>query len=70
MVMNQRGQTSVEYILMVAAIVAIMSSVFGIVRDRFVGDGNCPSPDASLMCRMNALWKSEDPLVFKYFPLF
>jgi Flp pilus assembly pilin Flp len=66
---NQRGQTSVEYVLMIAAIVAVMASVFGIIKDRFVGDANCPTPDTSMMCRLNSLWRSDDPSVFKYFPL-
>lgn len=66
---NQRGQTSVEYVLMIAAIVAVMFSVFGIFKDRFVGDGNCPTPQASLMCRLNSLWEADDPSVFKTYPL-
>lgn len=66
---NQRGQTSVEYILMIAAVVAIMSSVFGILRDRFIGDGNCTGNPNTLMCRLNAVWDASNPGVFKYYPL-
>lgn len=66
---NQNGQTSVEYILMVAAMIAVMASVFGIIKERFVGDGSCPTPEASLMCRLNSLWKSDNPGDFKRFPI-
>ena len=65
----QKGQTSVEYILMIAAIIAIMSSVFKIIEERFIGDKNCPNPQASLMCRLNSLWKSDNPADFKAYPL-
>tara|TARA_R110000868_G_scaffold248282_1_gene504654 strand:- start:62 stop:271 length:210 start_codon:yes stop_codon:yes gene_type:complete len=66
---NQRGQTSVEYILMIAAIVGIMFSVFGIFKQRFVGDGNCPNPQASFMCRLNAIWEADDPGAFKRYSI-
>lgn len=65
----QKGQTSVEYILMVAAMIAVMASVFGVIKDRFIGDGNCPTPEASLMCRLNSLWKSDNPGDFKFYPI-
>lgn len=54
---------------MVAAIVAIMSSVFGLFKERFIGDGSCPTPQASLMCRLNSLWKADNPGDFKVFPI-
>ena len=69
MIKNQKGQTSIEYVLMIAAIVAIMSSVFGLVRERFVGDGQCVAASESLMCRLNNLWQSGDPSVFKRFSI-
>lgn len=62
---DQRGQTSVEYILMVAALVAVMSSIFGIVRERFIGDGQCNGANQSLMCRINGIWNADNPMVFK-----
>lgn len=65
----QKGQTSVEYILMVAAMIAVMSSVFGVIKERFVGDDSCPTPQESLMCRLNSLWKSDNPEDFKAYPL-
>tara|TARA_R110002049_G_scaffold210665_2_gene381764 strand:+ start:1333 stop:1572 length:240 start_codon:yes stop_codon:yes gene_type:complete len=64
----QKGQASVEYILMVAAMVAVMASVFGIIRERFIGDGDCPTPESSLMCRLTSLWESDNPGDFKRFP--
>ncbi len=65
----QRGQTSVEYILMVAAMIAVMSSIFTLIRQEFIGDGTCPNREASLMCRLTSLWESDNPADFKVFPL-
>lgn len=69
MIKNQRGQTSIEYILMIAAVVAIMASVFGVLRERFIGDGDCNGNPDTLMCRLNATWDASNPGVFKFYPL-
>lgn len=40
---NQKGQTSVEYILLVASVTIIILSVLNIVQEKLVGTGNCPA---------------------------
>ena len=36
---HNRGQTSVEYIMMVVVVVTVITSVFGIVKRNLIGDG-------------------------------
>ncbi len=39
LIKHNRGQTSVEYIMMVIVIVTVITSVFGIVKKNLIGDG-------------------------------
>ena len=42
---NNRGQAAVEYILMVAVVAAMVTSIFGVVKRRFLGDiSKCKPP--------------------------
>ena len=63
---KQRGQTSLEYLLMIAAIMGVMNSVLGIVRDRLVGDGRCDINSDTYLCQLNRMW-STNPGNFKFY---
>lgn len=64
---KQKGQASVEYILMLVVIIAVISSVFAIVKRNLIGDGKgCTTPANSkaFYCRFKDIYEIKD---FKYF---
>jgi uncharacterized protein (UPF0333 family) len=58
--LTKKGQTSVEYILLLMAIVAIMSSVMKIVKDRFLGTGDCSGGNQSIICKFESAFDFEE----------
>jgi Flp pilus assembly pilin Flp len=55
-VKNNKGQAAVEYILMVAVVAAMVTSIFGIVKRRFLGDASKCNQAANsklLTCKIN-----------------
>lgn len=69
---NEKGQTSVEYILLVAAMAAVIFSIFSGLKDRILpGATPCPDADKSLGCQLSRVVNSmgsTDP-TFRYFRL-
>lgn len=67
---GSRGQTSVEYILLVAAMSAIIFSILSGLRDRIIPRITpCPETDVSLGCQLSRIVSSmgtADPN-FRYF---
>lgn len=67
---GERGQTSVEYILLVAAMAAILFSILSGLRDRIVPRVTpCPDDDLSLGCQLSRIVSAmgtTDPS-FRYF---
>jgi len=48
---SESGQTSVEYILLLAVAIAIIMTIMGNVRDRLIArETPCPETDRSLGC--------------------
>jgi uncharacterized protein (UPF0333 family) len=66
--LTQKGQTSVEYILLLMAIVAIMSSVMKIVKDRFLGTGECNAASTSVICKFETAFDFEKSQ-FRYYTI-
>ena len=53
---NESGQTSVEYILMLAVMVTLITSLMGIAKDRILGNvENCGAGTASLACSLQRI---------------
>lgn len=69
---NESGQTSVEYILLVATMAFVIFTVLGNVRDRILSSQNpCPPEDRSLGCSITRVlsgFGTTDPN-FRYFNL-
>ena len=69
---NQKGQTSVEYILLVGAMAAVIFSILSGLRTRILPAQNpCPDTDNSLGCSLSRIvgnMGSTDP-TFRYFRL-
>ena len=64
---NGRGQTSVEYILLVAVVVIVLFSVFSIVKERVLaGAENCVPGQKSLVCQFHRIFSDSE---FRYFRL-
>ena len=64
---NKRGQTAVEYILLVAVIVIILFAVFSIIKERVLaGTENCTSGQKSLICQFHRIFSDSE---FRYFRL-
>ena len=65
--MNARGQTSVEYIMMVMVVVVILNTVMKQVKDYVLGDSNnCTATSTSIVCKFKNALESDD---FRYFTL-
>lgn len=47
---RESGQTSVEYILMLAVLVVIITSIMGSIQERLIGETPCADTDNSLGC--------------------
>ena len=66
-VKNERGQTAVEYILLIAVLLLIMLSVFSIIKQRVLaGAENCTPGQKSLVCRFHRIFSDSD---FRFFRL-
>ena len=64
---NDKGQTAVEYILMLAVILLILLSVFSIIRERVLaGAENCTPEQKSLICRFHRIFSDDQ---FRFFRL-
>ena len=51
--MNRRGQTTIEYILVISVIAALLSSIYPIIKDRLIGEGTCnESNPAPILCKI------------------
>lgn len=65
---NQKGQTSVEYILMLVVVVTIITSVMGIVKRRVLGNGDCSGGNSqNYYCQFKSFYEMSDPEQFKTF---
>ncbi len=65
---SELGQTSVEYILMLVVVVALMFTVMGMVRNFLVTEsGECNPGDQALVCKVQGLF-GNDPK-YRYFTL-
>ena len=54
---KEKGQTSVEYILMLAVVALMATKVFGWVREGLLEDaGNCTRASTSLICQLEGIW--------------
>lgn len=64
---NKLGQTSVEYILMVAVMSTIGFSIMKIVKERILQDADkCTESSKSLVCMFQTLYDRRD---FVYFTI-
>ena len=51
------GQTSVEYIFLIAVIISIMFSAFQLLKEKVLADiGNCSRASTSLICQFENRW--------------
>ena len=66
---NQKGQTSVEYILMLVVVVTIITSVMGIVKRNLLGDGkDCSGANSkAFYCQFKALYEINSFREFKIY---
>ncbi len=66
---KESGQTTMEYVLLLVAVVIIISSVFGKLSEYLIADGNCPN--ASFVCSLQGISQGPGYLQgqYKYFTL-
>ncbi len=66
----QKGQTSVEYIMLVLAVVLIMWSVFGKLKVFFAAEAtNCTAESKELICQIKKAFSVGGSLPFRYYTL-
>jgi hypothetical protein len=56
--MNQKGQTAVEYIFLIAVMVSVITSIFAVIKKRYLGDISQCQNGASktqLICKINGI---------------
>jgi len=64
--MRNKGQTSVEYILMLVVVISIITSVFGIVKRSLLGNGtDCLSNSKSFYCQFKGIYEINDFKTFQ-----
>ncbi|WP_290730974.1 class III signal peptide-containing protein [Halobacteriovorax sp. JY17] len=64
---SNKGQTSVEYIMLIAVMVTIMGSVLGTVRSAILGDArNCAPDSKAIVCSFERSFNVED---LRYFTI-
>jgi hypothetical protein len=69
--MTKAGQTSVEYLLLVFAVIVLMTSIFDIIKRRVLPEKNpCPADDKSLGCQIQSTFNDLGTSgQFRYFTL-
>ncbi len=71
-VRNQKGQTAIEYVLLIAAMAAIIFSLMGYLKGQILAEeGSCAAGDNSLGCSLQRISSSlgtSDP-TFRFFIL-
>jgi uncharacterized protein (UPF0333 family) len=70
---NKKGQAVIEYILLIAAMVAIITSLMGYIKKKYLGDAlKCDSQASkkTLLCTINQVFNyhNEGPRRFRYHP--
>nr|BDT28483.1 Flp family type IVb pilin [Bacteriovorax sp. HI3] len=69
---NQKGQTAVEYILLLVVVTAIVTSLFGYIKTRYLGNiDQCsnPSNKGKLLCKINSyVQPTGGKKRYQYFP--
>ncbi|ATH07998.1 hypothetical protein BIY24_08545 [Halobacteriovorax marinus] len=64
---GQRGQTSVEYVMLIAVMVTIMGSVLQTVKSSILGDArNCAPNSTAIVCSFQRSFNIED---LRYFTI-
>ncbi len=70
-VANQRGQTAVEYIFLLAVVVTIITSLLSVIKSKYLGDmSNCTGANSQkFLCKINNLMMSNEDQGrrFKYY---
>lgn len=68
----QKGQTVVEYILMLLVMVSIITSILGYIKTKYLGDATkCDKPAYSktLLCKINSIIEPHGTeKKFQYYP--
>lgn len=69
---DKKGQTAVEYILLLLVMVSIISSLLVYVRKRYLGDPtkcNLPQNKKTILCKINSYMEpTGGNKPFQYFP--
>ncbi len=71
LVNNQKGQTAVEYIFMIAVVVTIITSLLSVIKNKYLGDlSNCQGANSQkFLCKINVLLMADEaqPRRFMYY---
>lgn len=64
---SEKGQTSVEYVMLIVVMVTIMTSVLQIVKSSILGDAqNCAPNSTAIICSFEKSFNVED---LRYFTI-
>jgi len=68
---SKKGQAVIEYILLISAMVAIITSLMGYVKKKYFGDATKCDSQASkktILCGISHAFNPGGPKRFQYFP--
>lgn len=72
MLLDQKGQTAIEYILLLLVMTSIITSIMMFIRTRYLGDPEkCASPAQQklLLCKINGILEPKgEGKRFQYYP--
>lgn len=72
LIKNQKGQTAVEYIFLLAVMVTLITSLLGAIKKAYLGDiTKCtPETKTKLLCKINSIIADNgySSKKFQYYP--
>jgi Flp pilus assembly pilin Flp len=69
---NQKGQTAIEYILLLLVMVSIITSLLAYIKNKYLGNAdqcNTTASKATLLCKINGyISPKSEGIPFQYYP--
>ena len=67
---NEKGQTAVEYILLLLVMTSIITSILFYIKNKYLGDPakcNLPANRNTILCKINSVFAPSGQKKFQYY---